>query len=256
MTVKRRDYQPIYDDTFRHPHRRRRRWLIVLLVLVILGSGVFGWNQWQQYQREQLATYPIRGVTLNQDSGYVDFQQLSQKSAFVYLQATSGATYTDDDFSDNYSRCQGANIQVGVAHTFSFTSSASQQYAHFKDTVGQDTGTLPIRVSVNYYDQYNNNNASMASQGQKLKKLVNLFSSGYQQGVIIFANQTVMTQFVDPVLSSQAKWSAGGKLKSHGREVKFIEYNADGSLSQSNQSQPVSRSVFNGSKQDWKTFIK
>ncbi len=256
MTVKRKDYQPIYDNTFRHPHRRRRRWLIGLLVLVVLVAGVFGWEQWQQHQRAQLATYPVRGVTLNQDSGYVDFQQLSQKSSFVYLQATSGATYTDDDFSDNYSRCQGADIKVGVAHTFSFTSTGAQQYAHFKDTVGQDTGTLPIRVSVNYYDQYNNNNSGMASQGQKLKKLVTLLNSGYQQGVIIFANQTVMTQFVDPVLPNQAKWSAGGRLKSHGREVKFIEYNADGSLSQSNQSQPVSRSVFNGNKQDWESFTK
>jgi len=249
--VKRRDYQPIYENTY-HRHHHRRWWLLLGLILVLVAGGL-GWSQWQAHQKQQLANYPVRGVTINQDSGYLDFQQLANHADFAYLQATSGATYTDDDFSDNYSRSQGASLKVGVVHTFSFTSSAARQYRHFHETVGQDTGTLPIMVAVSYYGKYNGNSADMATQGQKLKQLVSQLE-WYHQGVIIFGTKQVINQFVRPVLPNQDYWVAGGKLAGHSSQVKLIEYDASGSVTQNGQSLPVARSVFNGTTRAWKKF--
>ena len=251
--VRRRDYQPIYEDTF----RRRRRWhrVVVLLIALLLGGfGTWGWHQWQQYHAAQLAQFPVRGVSINQDSGYLDFQQLAKHHQFVYLQATSGATYSDDDFSNNYSRSQGASMKVGVVHTFSFTSSAKRQYAHFSQIVGNETGTLPIVVNVAYYDQFNSDNQSMAKQGQKLKVLVTRLENTYQQGVIIQAKQAVLTQFVRPALPHQAEWVVDGKLQHYASPVQLIEYDATGRLTQSGQSQAVGLSVFNGTRRQWATF--
>ncbi|HJE87413.1 MAG TPA: Lyzozyme M1 (1,4-beta-N-acetylmuramidase) [Levilactobacillus hammesii] len=253
--MKRRDYQPIYDNTFRR-RRRYRRWLIIVAVLLLLVGGGWGWHLWDAHQRAQVASYPVRGVTINQDSGYVDFQQLAKHETFAYLQATSGATYTDDDFSDNYSRSQGADIQIGVAHTFSFTTSAQRQYQHFKATVKQDSGTLPIMVAVSYYGKYNSSNTDMATQGQKLKHLVQLLSRRYHQGVVIFASRAVLTQFVRPVLPQQDYWTAGGKLSGHAQQVKLIEYDANGSITQNGQDLAVAKSVFNGSRREWHAFTK
>ncbi|MCH4123881.1 MAG: Lyzozyme M1 (1,4-beta-N-acetylmuramidase) [Levilactobacillus sp.] len=251
MTVKRREVQPIYENTF-HRRHHRRWWVLLGLIVVALIAG-FGWTQWQAHQKRQLANYPIRGVTVNQDSGYLDYQQLAKHVQFVYLQATSGATYTDDDFSDNYSRSQGASVKVGVAHTFSFTTSANRQYRHFHTTVGQNTGTLPIMVAVNYYGKYNSSNVDMAKQGQKLKKLVSELE-WYHQGVIILATQQVLTQFVRPVLPAQDYWVTGGKLAGHSAQVKLIAYDTDGSVTQNGQSLPVVRSVFNGNQHAWQKF--
>ncbi|WP_341779946.1 GH25 family lysozyme [Levilactobacillus sp. HBUAS70063] len=253
--MKRRDYQPIYDNTFRRRHRHRR-WLLIVAVLVLLVGGGWGWFQWNAHQRAQVASYPVRGVTINQDSGYLDFQQLAKHETFAYLQATSGATYTDDDFSDNYSRSQGADIQIGVAHTFSFTTSAQRQYRHFRRTVKRNSGTLPIMVAVSYYGKYNSSNSDMATQGQKLKRLVRLLNQHYHQGVVIFASQSVLTQFVKPVLPQQDYWTAGGKLSGHTQQVKLIEYDADGTITQNGQDLAVAKSVFNGSRRDWHAFTK
>jgi len=255
LTVKRRDYQPIYDNTFRRRHRYRR-WLWLLTVLVVIIGGGWGWYQWDAHQRAQVASYPIKGVTINQDSGYLDFQQLAKHETFAYLQATSGATYTDDDFSDNYSRSQGADIQIGVAHTFSFTTTAQRQYHHFKNTVKRNTGTLPIMVAVSYYGKYNSSNADMATQGQKLKQLVTLLSGHYHQGVVVFASKSVLTQFVRPVLPQQDYWTAGGKLSGHAQQVKLIEYDANGTVSQNGQDLPVAKSVFNGDRREWHAFTR
>jgi len=249
--VKRTEYKPIYENTYRRRHHRRWWWGLGLLLVVVI--AVVGWSQWQAHQKRQLANYPVRGMTINQDSGYLDFQQLAKHTDFVYLQATSGATYTDDDFSDNYSRSQGADLKVGVAHTFSFTSSAARQYRHFHETVGQDTGTLPIMVAVSYYGKYNSSNTDMAVQGQKLKTLVSRLE-WYHQGVIIFANKQVLNQFVRPVLPSEAYWIAGGKLAGHDSQVKLIEYEANGSVTQNGQDQPVARSVFNGNRRAWAKY--
>ncbi|WP_203637412.1 GH25 family lysozyme [Levilactobacillus wangkuiensis] len=249
--MKRTEYKPIYENTYRRRHHRRWWWSLGLLLVVVI--AVVGWSQWQAHQKRQLENYPVRGMTINQDSGYLDFQQLAKHTDFVYLQATSGATYTDDDFSDNYSRSQGADLKVGVAHTFSFTSSAARQYRHFHETVGQDTGTLPIMVAVSYYGKYNSSNTDMAAQGQKLKTLVSRLK-WYHQGVIIFANKQVLTQFVRPVLPSEDYWIAGGKLAGHDSQVKLIEYDADGSVTQNGQDQPVARSVFNGNRRVWAKY--
>ena len=253
--MKRRDYQPIYDNTFRHRHRSRR-WLFVMVLLVILVGGGWGWYQWDAHQRAQVASYPVRGVTINQESGYLDFQQLAKQETFAYLQATSGATYTDDDFSDNYSRSQGADIQIGVAHTFSFTTSAKRQYQHFKTTVKRNSGTLPIMVAVSYYGNYNSSNTDMATQGQKLKRLVSLLNQQYHQGVVIFASKAVITQFVRPVLPQQDYWTAGGKLSGHAQQVKLIEYDANGTITQDGQDFAVAKSVFNGNQREWHAFTK
>jgi len=110
--AKRRDYQPIYDNTYQR--QRRHFWWGVGLFLICVIVGGLGWWQWQAYQRRQLSNYPIQGVVINQDSGYLDFQQLAKHEKFAYLQATSGATYTDDAYGDNFSRSQGADIAVGV----------------------------------------------------------------------------------------------------------------------------------------------
>ncbi|KRN03076.1 Lyzozyme M1 (1,4-beta-N-acetylmuramidase) [Levilactobacillus senmaizukei DSM 21775 = NBRC 103853] len=251
--MKRRDYQPIYDNTF-HRHRRARRWGLWLLACLVIGLGVFGWQRWQHYEQQRLANYPVRGVTITQDSGYLDFQSLAKHYRFAYLQATSGATYTDDDYSDNYSRAQGADILIGVTHTFSFTSSAQQQYQHFIATTGHDTGTLPIMINVGYYDKYNNKNPNMAAQGQKLESLVRLLKTRYRQGVVIYAKQAVLDQFVKPVLPEQTCWIADGELGDHADHAKFVEYQANGTINQNGQGQTVGFSVFNGRKSDWDNF--
>lgn len=251
--MRRRDYQPIYEKR----HRRQRRWRrlgFLLLCGLVISLGVWGWQTWQQYTQERLARYPIHGVTINQDSGYLDFQQLAKHNQFVYIQATSGATYSDNDFSNNYSRAQGAAVKVGVMHTFSFSSSARRQIHHFEQTVGQQSGTLPIMIAVSYYDQYNSSNQAMATQGQKLKTLVTALEKDYQQGVVIYANKTVLTQLVRPVLPNQDEWMADGHLGHYGSPVRLIEYNANGKLSQNGQSQAVGFTVFNGTKQQWAQF--
>lgn len=251
--MKRRDYQPIYENTFRR-HRRWQRLRTFLLLVVLVGAGIFGVQQWQKYRQRRLADFPVHGVTVNQDSGYLDFQQLAKHRQFVYLQATSGATYTDDDFSNNFSRSQGASLAVGVSHTFSFSTSAARQYHHFVQQVGNQAGTLPIRISVAYYDKYNNDNPQMASQGQKLKQLVHDLEQKYQQGVIIYANENVLKQFVRPVLPQQAEWVADGRLRHYALPIKLIEYDPSGKLNQNNQSQSVAFSVFNGTQADWQQF--
>lgn len=253
--VKRRDYQPIYIRAARRKRRWRHvGWFALLVVLVTL--GIFGWQTWQENQQNQLNQYPVQGVTINQGSGYLDFQQLAKHHQFVYIQATSGATYSDNDFSNNYSRAQGADLKVGVMHTFSFTSSAQRQVAHFKQTVGQRTGGLPIMVAVSYYDQYNSSNRRMATQGQKLKRVITRLERTYHQGVVVYASRTVLAQFVRPVLPNQTEWVANGQLGHYGDRVALIEYDANGHLSQNGQSQAVGFTVFNGSHQQWVHFYQ
>jgi hypothetical protein len=99
-----RELEPIYDDTFtrssRHKQPKRHHYFgwVLIGVFVLALIGFFGWHS---HRQSALQNYPVRGVSVSQDDGYIDFHQLqSAKLKFVYLKGTSGASYLDDRFND------------------------------------------------------------------------------------------------------------------------------------------------------------
>lgn len=143
--MKRQDVQPIYKRA--QKHRLFWRWSLVFFVVLIVVGGSYGIYR---YQRNQLLKqYPIKGVSLSQTDGYIDFEQLKTDGyKFVYLRASQGSVYTDDSFSNNFQRSQGSQLPIGVYHVFSFSSSPNAQFKNFTRQVGYDTGSLPIAISV------------------------------------------------------------------------------------------------------------
>ncbi|KRM74605.1 GH25 family lysozyme [Secundilactobacillus collinoides] len=253
--MRKRRIEPIYNTTYRQL-RRRYVWTRTLLVIAVILVAVGSWMGWQRYKQAQLKRYPIQGISLTQDNGFVDFQQLAKHGiSFAYLRASSGATYTDDDFSSNYTRAVGSDVKLGVYHVFSFSTSPKAQAANFERKVKSKTGTLPIAVQVAFYGEYNQRTLKSSATAKRLSEFITLLRHHYHQSVIIWCTPTVWRLLKDSSLSQTQRWVNSGSLTHAGTDISFIEYDDDGSVSMNGQTQKVPRSVFNGSRKQWTDYL-
>ena len=109
--TKRQHYRPVYAKTRWARWRYRLGWLLVLLVII---GSVWGGLAWLRWRSDAVASgFDVRGVAVSQNDGYLDFAALQNDGLkFVYLHATQGASYTDDNFASNYERIVGTSLGV------------------------------------------------------------------------------------------------------------------------------------------------
>ncbi|UQS81773.1 hypothetical protein MOO45_06110 [Bombilactobacillus folatiphilus] len=220
-----------------------------LLVILFVGSRWL--RYWQGSGRPSQSDYPILGVSLSQTDGYQDFHLLKKHGVdFVYLKATQGANYFDDDFLDSYWRIQGAQLPVGVYHYFSFDTSAKAQFQNFRASVGQQIGTLPLVIQVPFSKQQLPHKQQVQRSVSQLRGLLVKY---YQRPVLI---QTT------PQLSYLLKTNPdGGWLQAHpypikGNQVHFWQYTTSGRIPSLASDNRYNLSVFNGRQAQWEQYLQ
>lgn len=176
--------RPIYSNTY----TKRRRMIIAMIVAVVmLATAVTGWWWLHRNPRPSARRYPELGVRVDQNFGAIDATELAQrKVSFVYIKATQGASFVDDDYTTNYSRA--AELKRGVYHYFSFESTPAQQVANFGNHVGQDVGTLPIGIYVTYYEDP----PAAQTLAAHLQQFIKLLNARYSNGVVVMATPSVL----------------------------------------------------------------
>lgn len=249
--------KPIYNDTFqkrskpKKSHRHRNILITLLISLILIGGGSYFWYV---HRSSSISSYQVRGAMITQDDGYVDFQQLQDSGIkFVYLKATSGASYKDDQFENNYNRVSGSDVQVGIYHDFSFTTSAKEQYEYIVSQIKKESGTLPIVVHVTYYQGKTPNTDT---QGKKLARLLKMLANHYDQDCIVWASPSIQKQMVDPFVTKSKRMLTIDKLHSKRSDVKFIQYVGKDKLMINRKSSNLLPAVFNGNAKEWKSYLK
>lgn len=243
--TKRQHYRPVYARTRWARWRHRLGWLLILVLL--LGS-IWGGLMWLRWRSASVVEgFNIRGVAVSQNDGYLDFAALQNDGLkFVYMHATQGASYTDDNFSSNYERIIGTSLGVGVVHTFSFSSSASAQAAYFEKTVGDSIGNLPIAIQVNYYGNYTDKTIAVRQARQKLRALVTKLTQDYDRKCVIWSTPELMKQVVKPAIKQSPLWLDTTNTHHRSKRVLFMHYSDRAVYQQNGTRQEFSGLIFNG----------
>lgn len=253
--MKRRRVEPIYTNTYQQLRNRSRRFRIIVLVLTLL-IIIGGWFGYQHYRKQQMSNFPVRGVSLTQDNGFVDFQQLQHQGyQFAYLRATSGATYTDDQFQSNYDRSQGTNLEMGVYHVYSYTTTAVAQYQNFVQEVGKRSGQLPLAIQISTYGDYSTTYLQRPAPQKRLARLISLLKQHYNKRIIIWTTPEIWRSLAHSSIAKNGSWLQTASIKSQNTQTRFIEYDSNATVKLNGQSQTVAASVFNGGQRRWNAWV-
>lgn len=251
--MKRKDIQPIYSQTYQ---RKRRSKIIYGLIIIILLGALGGWLGHRYYEKQQLKKYPVTGVVLSQNDGYVDFEALkTAKIDFVYLRATQGAAFSDDSFNNNYSRSQGAQLPVGIYHVFSFSSTAKAQYHNIINQVKTNTGSLPLAVYIDYYGSYSSGNVNWRTTRKQVVELARKLTHYYKRPLIFWGPQTVLDHLDIKVGSKYQLWYSDATLGKANGDARFLEIPGKPVLDLSGTKQSFTQAVFNGNQVKWEQYL-
>lgn len=144
----------------RRKHTRRRYWPIALgiflaiLVYVYLFAtyAVFPFsNRWRAYfgNVQNPKGYSIYGIDISHHQGDIEWDKLEHATidgasvCFVFIKATEGTTYLDENFNENFYQTIRHGFIRGAYHYYLPQFSAKEQAAHFLHQVHLEEGDLP-----------------------------------------------------------------------------------------------------------------
>lgn len=236
--------------------RQRRLILSIVVALALIIAG--GWAIFlhvQQQEQRVLSPYSIRGCVIDQEDGIVNFQDLTkQKVKFVYLNATTGATYFDDSFNTNYDRLRATNLKVGVVHNFSFEKSAVKQLRFISRKVKSNTGQLPVVIRVSYYGDDTAEKVDWKKQGLILADLVRQLANYYGQPVVIKTTPEIRRQLYPKYVKQSRFWLEAEKAQKANQLVEFVEYDGQQTFKTDHRKIELPVSYFNGDRREWQKY--
>lgn len=235
---------------------RRQKWMIImglLLCLCVIGLLIFQHIAGQRQQQKQFLTkHPVRGLIINQDDSYVDFTQVNQDGMkYAYLRASQGASFTDDNFNDNYSRSIGSGLKIGVYHQFGFGSSIKGQEKNFVESVGNNIGDLPIEIRISYYGNYNSHNVKPKKLFNDVNEMTAYLYHKYHRPVLLKTNQRNY-EILKKI--PHAQFAITGKQ--HAKNSKFIGLSNANQIYDNGKISEYEMSAFNGNKVKWEEYLK
>lgn len=136
------DYDQIEDDIPVNPKRHLRKFILFIvifaLLIILINVGLLFFNGRLWFNNPDKRDYPIRGITIDSEYGKVDWNVLSsQNLSFVYINATKGTAFKDEQFDDNWKKSKNAEIITGAYHKFNLTKDGEKQAEYFSETIGK-----------------------------------------------------------------------------------------------------------------------
>ena len=93
----------------------------------------------------------VKGIDVSHWQGTIEWPAIQDEYKFVFMKATEGTGFTDDQFALNWIYGAGEeNLLRGAYHFWRFAWNAEQQAEHFFDTVSKtgDMGELPPVIDI------------------------------------------------------------------------------------------------------------
>lgn len=231
--------------------KKQRRILSLIGVFFLVGLLLFYF--YESKKDAFIRSYPIHGVLVDQNNGYLDFNELAKTGQkMVYIRSTQGATYADDNYNNNYQRGLGSGLPIGIYHIFGFDSKVNNQFLNIKRTVQKDTGDLPIMVKIDYYGGYSRHNVNLGKQRLRIQKLIQKLHDYYHKDIILSTDYKSWKQLNYKI--DYLAFSDNSKTERNSVS-KFIESSNSIKLRLSNQNESFDRIGFSGSKQSWIDYL-
>lgn len=164
--------------------------LVIVIALVILVFDYFGiiWHN-----APFAARYQIKGLDVSHHQFNIDWQKVAatKKYSFVFIKATEGHDFFDDDFSKNWTEARGNGFLVGAYHFFSMRSSGQEQAEYFISTVPYEPDSLPPVIDIEIAT-----NKDAEAVRKELQALITALQNHYHKKPILYVTNDTYEAYI------------------------------------------------------------
>lgn len=201
--------------------------------------------------------YPVKGFDVSHHQGDIQWQSISpQEFKFVYLKATEGGDFKDRKFQENWLKAREQGFLVGAYHFYRLCRDGQIQAQNFIETVPKKTDSLPPVIDL----EYDSTCINTYTREQLLKEIQVMHDQLYQHYGLqpifytskAFYNIVLVDEFKKTPLWIR-EYQGQPELKGNPKWT-FWQHTSQGQI----KGIPtlVDLNVFQGSEQDWISFLE
>ncbi|MCM1063361.1 MAG: glycoside hydrolase family 25 protein [Eubacterium sp.] len=207
------------------------------------------------------AGYPVKGVDISAYQGTIDWKTLSaQGISFVFIKATEGSSFVDENFACNYDGARQTKLRVGAYHFFSYDSAGSTQADNFIETVARFEGMLPPVIDLEFYGDKRQNPPLQADVRRELDAFIEKVTEYYGMKPIIYATEKSYSLYLDGAYEDCDIWIRNVYMPptlSDNRDWTFWQYTDKGLLDgYQGEEKYIDLNVFCGTEEEFSNYFQ
>lgn len=198
------------------------------------------------------ARYPVRGIDVSAHNGMMNLDAAYRAGyEFIFIKASEGDTFRDQNFRINYSKAFHAGMKIGAYHFFRFDCGGVSQAKNFIEAIGGRKLDLGVAIDV---EQHNNaigiDSAVVADRLSAMVEFLNM--SGYR--VTLYSNLAGYYEYLRESVPGACLWICSFSSDPINAEWTYWQYDHHGRVDGIRGD--VDLNAFCGSRQDWIRFLE
>lgn len=195
-----------------------------------------------------VSKYPIRGIDVSRYQKTIDWTKLNSDGlSFVFIEATHGLSFVDEQFQANWKGSATTNIPRSAYHFYDFCKTGSAQADYFIKAVPKDDNLLPMVIDLEQNDLCKKMPDRDAFRKQ-LAAFVTKVTARYGLKPILYINYSIYDQYLKGADDGYKLWIADPRSKSpnmpDNQSWAFWQYDWHGKIA--GLDEEVDLDVFNG----------
>lgn len=227
--------------------------IFLLVSLLLICACVWAYHQFMTTPPYvDPVRYPVRGIDVSSHNGMMNLDAAADDGIdFVFIKASEGVNFKDENFRLNYNKASHAGLKIGVYHFFRFDKDGVEQALNFMRTVGKRKPELGLAVDVEAAGNPVNVPDSLVKE--RLEAMVDyLYLLGHR--VTFYTNKDGYYKYIADTFPGAPLWICSFSSTPINTEWLFWQFDHHGRVKGIRGD--VDLNVFSGSRKDWDEFIK
>ncbi len=196
--------------------------------------------------------YPVKGIDISAHNGMMNLDAAAADGIeFVFIKATEGVTFRDENFRLNFRKASHAGLKIGIYHFFRFDKDGVEQAINFLRTTGNRKPELGLVIDVEKHGNPDNIPDSIVKE--RLSAMVDYLNLlGHR--VTFYTNKEGYYDYIADIFPGAPLWICSFSSNPINAEWTFWQFNHHGRIKGIRGD--VDLNVFCGSREDWNDFLK
>lgn len=236
--------------------KRKDGWVsfdFTIVTVVLLCALLWAWHEFMSSPPYVDASrYPVRGIDISSHNGMMNLDAAAADGVeFVFIKATEGSTFRDENFRINYNKALHAGLKIGAYHFFRFDRDGVEQARNLLQAVG--IRHLDLGIAVDVESMGNPHDIPVDSVVYRLSQMVDYLNLKGKR-VMFYTNKEGYEKYLMNNFPGAPLWICSFNSHPIDAEWTFWQFNHHGHVRGIRGD--VDLNVFMGNRDEWQNFLK